>query len=89
MFGDEQGDGIELWDDEFCVRLNMRQFNETLAREVVHLAANADLKLIMGETGRLVSPEYAKLAKEISQSRALKFALDPVATLRMIARELE
>jgi hypothetical protein len=89
MFGDEQGDGIELWDDEFRVRLDIRQFNEPLARAVVSLAADADLKLVMGETGRLLCPEYAKLAKEISQSRALKFALDPVGTLRMIGRDQE
>jgi hypothetical protein len=89
MFGDEQGDGIESWDDDFRVRLDIRQFNEPLARAVVSLAANADLKLVLGETGRLVSPEYPKLAKEISQSRALKFALDPVGKLRMVGRDQE
>jgi hypothetical protein len=89
MFGNEDGDGIELWDDDFRVRLDIRQFNESLARRVIKLAADTDLKLVMGETGRLVSPEYAKLAKEISQSRALKFALDPVGTLRMIGRQHE
>lgn len=84
MFGDEQGDGVELWDDEFRVRLDIRRFNESLARAVVKLAANADLDLVMGETGRLLSPEYSKLAKEVSQSRALKFAVDPVGTFRII-----
>lgn len=89
MFGDEQGNGIELWDDDFRVRLDIRQFNEPLARAMVQLAADADLMLVMGETGRLIPPEYARLSKEISHSRALKFAVDPVGTLKMIARENE
>ncbi|MES1201006.1 MAG: hypothetical protein ABUS57_06110 [Pseudomonadota bacterium] len=87
MFGDEEGDGVELWDDDVRLRLDIRQFNEPLARALVSLAARDDLKLAMGQTGRLIPPTYDKLAREISNSLALKFALDPVGTLRMIGRE--
>lgn len=51
MFGDEEGDGIELWDDGVRVRLDMRQFNEPFARAIVSLAAANDLKLVMARTG--------------------------------------
>ena len=54
MFGDEEGDGIELWDDGVRVRLDMRQFNEPFARAIVNLAAANDLKLVMARTGRLI-----------------------------------
>ena len=87
MFGDEEGDGIELWDDDARVRLDMRQFNEPLARAIVSLAAATDLKLVMARTGRLIPPSYAKLAREIAQSRALRFVLDPGGTLELIGRE--
>lgn len=87
MFGDDKADDIELWDDDFRVRLDIRRYNETVARGVVMLASRADLMLVMGETGRIIAPDYGKLSREISHSRALKFAVDPVATLRQIARE--
>ena len=87
MFGDEEGDGIELWDDGVRVRLDMRQFNEPLARAIVSLAAANDLKLVMARTGRLIPPSYDKLAREIAQSPALRFVLDPGGTLELIRRE--
>jgi hypothetical protein len=89
MFGDEEGDGIELWDDDVRVRLDIRLFNAPLARAIVSLAAAKDLKLVMAQTGRLILPSYDKLAHEIAQSRALEFALDPVVTLHLIGREHE
>jgi hypothetical protein len=89
MFGDERGDGIELWDDDVRVRLDIRQFNEPLARAIVSLANANDLKLVMAQTGRLIPPLYDKLAREIAQSQALRFVIDPVGTLQKIARENE
>jgi hypothetical protein len=86
MFGNEEGDDIELWDDDLEVRLDIREFNEPLARAIVSLAAANDLKLVMTQTGRLIPPLYDKLAREIARSRALKFALDPIGTLQLIAR---
>jgi hypothetical protein len=87
MFGDEEGDDIELWDDDVRVRLDIRQFNGPLARAIVNLAAANDLKLVMNPTGRLIPPSYNKLAREIAQSRALRFVLDPGGTLELIGQE--
>jgi len=87
MFGDEDGDSIELWDDDVRIRLDIRQFNEPLARAIVSLAAANDLKLVMARTGRLMPPSYDKVAREIAQSRALRFVLDPGGTLELIGRE--
>jgi len=87
MFGDEEGDGIELWDDGVRVRLDMRQFNEPFARAIVNLAAANDLKLVMARTGRLILPSYDALAREIAQSLALRFVLDPGGTLELIGRD--
>ena len=89
MFGDEEGDDIDLWEDDFRVRLHLGQFNLTLARAVVDLAAAEDLMLVMAETGRLVPPTYDRLAREIGQSRSFKFVSNPVETLRMILRAQE
>jgi hypothetical protein len=86
-FGDEDGDSIELWDDDVRIRLDIRQFNEALARAIVSLAAANDLRLVMARTGRLMPPSYDKLAREIAQSRALRFVLDPGGTFEMIGRE--
>ncbi len=89
MFGDEDGDGVELWDDHARIRLDIREFDEALARALVSIAARDDLKLAMGETGRLIPATWDKLSREIANSRALKFARDPIATLKMIGREQE
>lgn len=87
MFGDEEGDDVSLWDDDVNIRLDLRQFNEPLARALVSIAARDDLRLAISETGRLIPPKYEKLAREISKSRAYHFANDPAGTLQMIGRE--
>jgi hypothetical protein len=87
MFGEDGGDRVELWTDGFHVRLDVRKFNRTLAQTIVTLAASDDLKLIMNETGRLIPAVYEKLARELANSRALKFVEDPMGTLQRIGRE--
>ena len=62
-----KGDSIELCDDSFHVRLDIRVFNEPLARVVVDLARSVDRKLVMDQRGRIAPAEYAKLATEISR----------------------
>ena len=89
MFGDEEGDDLELWDDDIQVRLHVGHFNNELARRVVNFAAREGLMLVMGQTGRLIPPVFEKLMKELSQSRAAKFVSAPVDTLLMIGRETE
>lgn len=86
MFGDENSDSIELWDDSFCIRLDMRRFNSALARAIVGLAAAHDLKLGMAETGHLIPASYPVLLRQIVQSRAHKFARQPKETVERIAR---
>jgi len=81
MFGDERSDSIELWDDSFFIRLDMRRFNAALARSIVGLAAADGLMLGMVETGHLLPASYPMLLRQIVQSRALKFARDPIGTL--------
>ncbi|MCJ9729149.1 hypothetical protein [Bradyrhizobium sp. PRIMUS42] len=73
MFGDENRDSIELWDDSFRIGLDMRRFNAALARAIVGLAAADDLKLGMAETGHLMPASYPMLLRQIIQSRAHKF----------------
>lgn len=87
MFGDEQGDCIELWDDGITVRLDTRQFNEPLARAIVSFAAANELGLVLSQTGRSLPAEYDELIREIAQSQAVRFVLDPDETLRMIGRD--
>lgn len=87
MFGDEQGDGVELWDDDVRVRLDIRQFNASLAQAIVRLAIADDLKLAMTETGHLMPPSYTMLRREIVRSRSYRFVRDPIGTLELIARE--
>ena len=87
MFGDEEGDDVSLWEDDVNIRLDIRKFNEPLARALVGLASRDDLRLAISATGRLIPPIYEKLTREISKSRAFKFASDPTGTLRMIGRE--
>ncbi|MEM9668671.1 MAG: hypothetical protein AAF950_07065 [Pseudomonadota bacterium] len=87
MFGEENGDSVELWDDDVRIRLDIRSYNEPLVRQLVELAAADDLKLAMSETGRVIAPTYEKLIREIKNSRAMKFILDPKGLFDMIAKE--
>lgn len=74
MFGDEEGDAIELWDHDLMVRLNIHERNEPLAQAVVKLAAANDLVLVVANTGRLIPPVYDRLDREIAKSLPLKLA---------------
>jgi hypothetical protein len=87
MFGDDKADDVELWDEDFRVRLDLRNYNEQLAVGIVNLAASADLVLVCGQTGRVLPPEYPKLLREIQQSRAQRYVVDPIGTLKQIGRE--
>lgn len=89
MFGDDAGDDIQLWEDSFLIRLDIRNFNVPLARHMIDLAMDQDLMIIVNHTGRLITPTFEKLVREIRQSRAAKFVGDPMGTIAMIAREHE
>jgi hypothetical protein len=86
MFGEDSGDEIDVWNNEIRVRLDLRNFNEHLAIGITNLASAAALLLVCGGTGRVLAPEYSKLAREIANSRARKFVEDPRGTLEQIAR---
>ena len=87
MFGEEDGDSVELWDDDVRIRLDIRQYNEPLVRQLLEIAVAHDLKLAMSGTGRLIAPNYGKLIREIKNSRSMKFILDPEGLFEIIAKE--
>jgi hypothetical protein len=89
MFGEEKGDSIELWDDDVRIRLDIREYNQSLAQSLVGIAAADDLQLVMSGTGRLIPPSYEKLRREIENSRAFKYVTDPEGTLRMLSKEFD
>lgn len=86
MFGDEQGDCIELWDDGINVRLDVRHFNDPLTRALVNLASVHELNFVLPQ-GRSIPPLYDELIREIAQSRAIMCVLNPEETLGEIGQE--
>lgn len=88
MFAEEDSaDDVELWPEECRIRLDMRNYDEHLARECVRIAARDDLRLVMSGTGRVLPADYEKLVREMKRSTAAKFVLDPIGTLRGVSEK--
>lgn len=81
MFGDEDGDSVEVWEDSVDCAVDIRNFSIYRLQAMVSIAARADCLIVLHESGRVIPPEAALIFAEIESSRAYAFCIDPVGFL--------
>jgi len=89
MFGNDEDERVEVWDNHVNCRINMGKVNFELLDKLLALAQRFDCKLVIDGTGALASADMASLTPHVEASTAYKFCRDPEGTLRAIARTQE
>jgi len=82
MFGDSEGDQIEVWDDDINCALDLRTFSKELLTAIVQLASSAQCKLVLHGTGEVVEPDLQAVLDKILASDAYSFCASPAKFLR-------
>jgi hypothetical protein len=82
MFGDDENDRVEVWDDDIRCRMNMRMFDYELMDQIFELAKRFDCKIVVGGSGEIVEPNLIALGPHVQASNAYKFCLSPIEFLK-------
>lgn len=74
LYEDEYGNQIELWDDDFCVALNLANFNSDRIKDIVGIGHEFYLKIICVDDGNLMEASFEDLMAKIKNSSAYKYS---------------
>ena len=85
MFGTSDSDKIELWEDMFLVRVDLRDLSVRFLESVVQVALSLNCLIVCKESGNLLRPDFADLCNEIQNSPAAQFVRDPLAFLGIMS----
>jgi hypothetical protein len=85
-WGTEQTDEIQLLRrngkvSSITVRFDLRQPNMTLCQQVIHIAQELRLAIVIPETGSVVPADVQRLLRAAAESQAAHFVLDPASFL--------
>lgn len=84
MYGEEDGDKVEVWDDSVVAMIDCRNLDESFVFGVLSIANALECSLLVVETGWVIPAEKEFLVREIESSRALRFVSRPEAALRSL-----
>lgn len=82
MFGEAEGDRIEVWEDDINCALDLRTFSKDLLQAIVQIASRAQCKLVLHGTGEVIEPELPVVLDKILASNAYLFCIGPTKFLR-------
>lgn len=82
MFGDPEGDRIEIWSDDIECAVDLRNFSAFYLQAVLNLAIKLDCKLVLHGSGEIVNPVWADVIEKIKASRAYYFCENPTNFFR-------
>lgn len=84
MFGDPDGNKIEVWADEITCFVDMRHFSGAFVRHVLALAQQFRVKLLVHGSGAIIAPTMSALTPEIDGSDAYRFCVSPEDYIKSI-----
>ena len=88
LFGDEEGDCIELFDDLFCVRISARSVNLPFIEKLIRFGKERELSVVIDGSGKVIECELYPLLEEFVASGANAFCANPAETLKKIGTPL-
>ena len=86
MYGDEDGDSIEIWGDDFRCALDLRNFSLSILVAVLDLAKSTHCKLVLHGSGEVIEPDLVEVVQRIKDSNAYAFCLSPEDYLRNLSK---
>ncbi|WP_129782580.1 hypothetical protein [Peristeroidobacter soli] len=86
LWGSERSDGIQLSRRKgkvtsVVVHFDLREPNMTLLQQVIHMARELGLAILVVETESVVPSDVEQLLRAAAESRAAHFVLDPASFL--------
>ncbi len=82
MFGDEEGDRVEVWSDDVDCAIDLRSFSAARLESIVDLARMLDCKLVLHGSGQIVEPVLELVLQKVRSSQAYAFCISPVDFLK-------
>ena len=82
MFGDDESDNIEVWNDDINCSIDVRNLNMPLVISIVQIANHMQCKIILKDGGLLIDPDIFKVTSELKNSRAMRLVTDPIGFLK-------
>lgn len=81
MYGEKDGNKIEIWKDEFICFIDARKPNFKLLNSLIIIAKSLKCMIVLGESGKLIKPDIIDIRKYFNNSTANKFVLNQENTL--------
>lgn len=78
MYGDSEGDHIEIWNNTIDVSLDARNLNASLLLAILAVAQAQNCKLVLKDGGKVIAPNLEEVVAGINESSAMKFLRNPV-----------
>ena len=82
MFGSEDGNKIEVWNDDIVCSIDVRNFDIPFISSILEVARGMQCKVALKDGGRLIDPNLSDLLVEINNSRSMQFVQNPVDFLK-------
>ena len=81
MFGSDEDNRVEVWGDDVCCHINLRDMDFELLDQILSLARRFDCRLAIHGTGAVSAPDTVSLAPHVEASNAYKFCRNPAGFL--------
>lgn len=82
MFGDTNGNNVEIWSDDVICNIDVRDPNMPLLAQMIQVANELDCKLILKGSGKIIDAELKAVEDSMVSSNAMKFVRNPEAYIR-------
>jgi hypothetical protein len=86
MFGSEDGNSIEIWEDDINCCLDIRSFDLSLLESLVGIAQMTKCMIVLKDDGRVIDPVLVSIVDEARRSSAAKFLENPSAFISQRAQ---
>jgi hypothetical protein len=82
MFGDEESNRIEVWNDDIYCRADLRTDPTVFLHAVLDLSVRFKCKIVIDGPGIVIEPSIAAMKSQMQKSIAYKFCENPREFLR-------
>jgi hypothetical protein len=89
MFGEPDGNKVEIWHDDVACKLDLRHLDVDLVEQIVQIATELDLKIIVKETGEVLAPDISLFMSSIEGSTARRYVRNPENCLKGLGEQAD
>lgn len=84
LFGDEDGDYIQVWDDDIVVSIDCRNIQINYVNTILTFCKENNFFIVEKGSGEVMSPDTEYFFKKLTSSQSFNYCVDPISTLENI-----